>query len=202
MSELSNPEKKILDAAKKVFEASGYSGARMQQIADEAGISKASLHYYFRSKEKLFDHIFDETMKEFMPLLSTWDDDSEDWEEKMRTFITSFFSFLKTKSLLFILREINRNPDLLLERRKAGKHRKNGFMSYFTEMQNKGKIRNIDVKLVYIFMHSLCAYPIINSVLFKKSMGMNDKEFDKYMEQYPALVADFLIEGIKKQKHK
>ena len=77
MSNLTEPEQKILDAAKKVFETQGYTGARMQQIADEAGISKASLHYYFRSKENLFERIFDETMSDFMELVSTWNDDSE-----------------------------------------------------------------------------------------------------------------------------
>ena len=77
MSELTEPEKKILEAAKRVFEKHGFDGARMQQIADETGISKASLHYYFRSKEKLFDLIFEETMAEFLALVSTWEDDSE-----------------------------------------------------------------------------------------------------------------------------
>ena len=93
MSELTEPEKKILDAAKKVFELHGYAGARMQQIADEAEISKASLHYYFRSKENLFERIFDETMSDFMELVSTWNDDSEHWEDKLRRFICEFFVF-------------------------------------------------------------------------------------------------------------
>ena len=47
-------EEKILAAAKKVFVEKGMDGARMQDIADEAGINKALLHYYFRNKEKLF----------------------------------------------------------------------------------------------------------------------------------------------------
>ena len=47
-------EEKILEAAKKVFHRKGYEGSRMQEIADEADINKALLHYYFRIKEKLF----------------------------------------------------------------------------------------------------------------------------------------------------
>ena len=90
-SDLNDTEKKILDASKKIFEAAGYDGARMQQIADEAGMSKASLHYYFRSKENLFERIFHETMEEFMKVLSTWDDDTENWEMKLREFIMEFF---------------------------------------------------------------------------------------------------------------
>ncbi len=89
-------ELKIIEAAKKVFKARGYAGARMQQIADEAGISKASLHYYFRSKEKLFDLIFDQTMAEFMPLISTWEEDSTAWEQKLELFIINFLNSFRT----------------------------------------------------------------------------------------------------------
>ena len=57
-------EQKILDAAKQVFMENGLDGARMQDIADKAGINKALLHYYFRSKDKLFERIFMEEAHE------------------------------------------------------------------------------------------------------------------------------------------
>ncbi len=202
MSQLTEPEKKILDAAKRVFEKVGYSGARMQQIADEAGISKASLHYYFRSKENLFDRIFEETISSFLPIISTWDEESEDWEDKLRSFITEIFTFLKNNSLLFIIGEINRDPNLMLTRKKEAKHKKNRFIAYFERLQKKGAITSINIKLIYVFMHSLCSYPLINSTIFKMNMNMTDKEFDVFMEEYPDYVADFLIAGIKRQKSK
>ena len=49
-----NTEEKIINAAEKVFVEKGMAGARMQHIADEAGINKSLLHYYYRSKEKLY----------------------------------------------------------------------------------------------------------------------------------------------------
>ena len=60
-------EERILEAAKKVFIRNGMAGARMQDIADEAGINKALLHYYFRSKEKLFDEIFRKVAGQLLP---------------------------------------------------------------------------------------------------------------------------------------
>lgn len=197
---ITEPEKKILDAAKKVFETSGYNGARMQQIADEAGISKASLHYYFRSKENLFDRIFEETMEEFIPLLQTWQSDSDNWETKLREFIHEFFDFLRTKSLLFILRELNRNPEILARRKKSKP--KAGFISYFEKLKAAGKIRDIDVTVIFIFMHSLCCYPLINHTLFKMNTRMADKEFEAFLDRYPDHVADFLVDAIKKHKQK
>jgi AcrR family transcriptional regulator len=60
-------EEKILEAAKKVFHRKGFEGARMQEIADEAGINKALLHYYFRTKENLFDDVFKAAFREIFP---------------------------------------------------------------------------------------------------------------------------------------
>src|SRR6476661_8865146 len=51
-------EQRILDAAHKVFIRRGTAGARMQEIADEAGVNKALLHYYFRNKGRLADAVF------------------------------------------------------------------------------------------------------------------------------------------------
>ena len=53
-----NTENQILDAAKKVFQTKGMDGARMQEIADKAKINKAMLHYYYRSKQVLFEAVF------------------------------------------------------------------------------------------------------------------------------------------------
>jgi TetR/AcrR family transcriptional regulator len=202
MSTLTEPEKKILEAAKKVFEKHGFEGARMQEIADETGISKASLHYYFRSKEKLFDHIFEETMAEFLSLVSTWDDDSEPWDQKLRRFIHVFFDFLRTKSLLFILREIHRNPDLILNWKnsmKSGK-KKNRFIAYFEKLKEEQLIEYPDIAVLFIFLHSLCAYPVLNQAMFRISTKLTDHDFNKMMDAYPDHVADFLIHGIRKKQ--
>ncbi len=191
-------ELKIIEAAKKVFRARGYAGARMQQIADEAGISKASLHYYFRSKEKLFDLIFDQTMAEFMPLISTWEEDSTAWEQKLKLFIIDFFKFLQDKSMLFIIQEINRNPELLMKRKRNNGPTKNRFIAYFEKLHQAGKINDIDPKLIFIFLHSLCVYPILNAELFKMNTDMKDEVYKNFMSTYPEKVTKFLIETLKK----
>ena len=57
-------EGQILDAAKNVFQKKGMDGARMQEIADAAGINKAMLHYYYRSKQLLFEAVFKTNRRE------------------------------------------------------------------------------------------------------------------------------------------
>lgn len=188
-------ETAILKAARQVFEHHGYTGARMQQIADEAGMSKASLHYYFRSKENLFDRIFDDTMNDFMSLVSTWDNADAPWEDKLRRFVHQFFAFLQRESLLFILGEINRNPELLKRHRK-GKI-KARFITYFESLVAKGEIQGTDPKLIFIYLHALCAYPILNRNMLRYTMGQNENEFQQLMNHYPSHVADTLIHLLK-----
>ena len=106
-------EEAILDAARKIFEQNGFIGARMQQISRESGINKALLHYYFRSKEKLFERIFDEALTQVDHLFSTWEKPEREWKDQLRHFITRLFEYLQENSMLFILREISRKPELL-----------------------------------------------------------------------------------------
>ena len=63
-------EERILAAAKKVFTTKGMAGARMQDIADEAGINKALVHYYFRDKDKLFEVVFLAEAQKFFPKIN------------------------------------------------------------------------------------------------------------------------------------
>jgi AcrR family transcriptional regulator len=86
-----NTEKTILEAAKRVFLQKGSDGARMQEIADEAGINKALLHYYFRSKEKLYATVFEQEIRKVVMDLFQ----SINLELDIQTFLQSFiFTYL------------------------------------------------------------------------------------------------------------
>lgn len=60
-------ERRILDAAHAVFLRRGTAGARTQEIAREAGVNPALLHYYFRSKDRLAAAVFQRAAMELMP---------------------------------------------------------------------------------------------------------------------------------------
>ena len=88
-------EQQIFDAATEIFMEKGLTGARMQEIADQAGINKAMLHYYYRSKEKLFDSVFEKVAASlFQKLIISLDNDLP-FEEKIRTFYQEHIQFLE-----------------------------------------------------------------------------------------------------------
>ena len=84
-------EKKILLAAKKVFHEKGFDGARMQEIADVAGINKSLLHYYFRSKENLFNSVFQEALQGIFSRMFSIAGEKVPLEEKIHLIFRNYF---------------------------------------------------------------------------------------------------------------
>ena len=88
-------EEKIFEAATEVFVNKGMDGARMQDIASHAGINKALLHYYFRTKDQLFNAVFEmiarKVLKKFAPVF----DENLSLEEKIRFFFKEHITFLQ-----------------------------------------------------------------------------------------------------------
>ncbi len=193
-----DPEKRILDAATSVFERDGFAGARMQVIADEAGISKASLHYYFRSKEKLFDRIFQDYMDRVMPIISTWEDDSDKWQPKVRQFVQAMMELFRDTSLLFIVQELQRDPAKLEARMAAKRKGPNSFIKYYERLLAKDLVREMDPRVLAVAMHSLCAYPYLNAPMLCGALRMRRPEYDKFLPGYADDVAELLIRMMKK----
>ena len=89
-----NTEEKIIAAAEQVFIEQGYDGARMQTIADRAEINKAMLHYYFRSKDMLFEKIFVEKVKVLFPAMGEQMKSYEGFTDKVCFFIEQYYETL------------------------------------------------------------------------------------------------------------
>lgn len=110
-------EKVILSAAQEVFERTGYDGAKMQDIADKAGINKALLHYYYRSKSRLFGVVFQQAFTRLVqPMLGIWKAEGDIFS-KTEQFIGQFLDKLQAHPYMasFVLHEITRNPEHLQE---------------------------------------------------------------------------------------
>lgn len=195
---MTEAETRILEAARKVFMDDGYVGARMQRIADVAGISKASLHYYFRSKEKLFDRIFEEYMDRIVPLLSTWEDDSDDWETKVRRFVTDLMQVFRDTSILFLVQELRRDPKKLDARLASKRKKPNKFIQYYERLRASKLVRDQDPRVLAIAMHSMCAYPLLNAPMMCGALRMSPAQYETYLTTYTQDAADLLIRMMQK----
>ena len=194
-------EEKILAAARKVFISKGLAGARMQDIADEAGINKALLHYYFRNKEKLFEVIFLESAQKLFPKINFIFDSDLPLFEKIETFTAEYISIILESPYvpLFVVNEINRDPDMFFDKMvKSGFPKPHKFLAQVEEEIKKGNIKRIHPLHLLMNMISMCIFPFMAKPMLSKRLHINDSQFRQLMEERKKEVARFVIDAIKK----
>lgn len=194
-------EQKILTAARQVFFDKGMDGARMQDIADKAGINKAMLHYYFRNKEKLFETIFAESFNNFFPKLASVLESDQPIFKKIEIICIEYINQMQSMPYLpiFILHEINRQPETFLK--KIWSNSRPPAKAFFTMIETA--VSNKEIKPVHplqLLMNivSLCIFPFAAKPLLQQTTGINKKQFDILMEERKKIVPQLIIQSIKK----
>lgn len=197
-------EQLILNAARKVFIEKGLDGARMQEIADEAGINKALLHYYFRSKDKLFGMIFQEELGKFFPkIISVMSSSEYSLEDKIRAFVNDYISiFIKNPFLpSFILRELQRDPENLRQFIVKSGFDVSSVKFVITNLSNQLNMTFDEARHFMINMVSLCIFPFAGRPLIEKILFSEDKsEYNQFLEERKVIVAEYIIRTLKTGK--
>jgi len=194
-------EQRILSAAKKIFVAKGMTGARMQDIADAAGINKALLHYYFRSKEKLFETIFKEAVQGFLPRVNQIFESDKTIFEKIEMFCKEYIDQIRKTPYLpiFILNEINQQPEVLVK--KMWGNRKPPVNLFFAQVQREikqGIIKPVHPAQLLMNMLSLCIFPFAARPILEQVGGISKTQFDTLMEERKTMIPQLIISSIKK----
>jgi TetR/AcrR family transcriptional regulator len=195
-----NTEQKILEAAEDVFIQKGMDGTRMQEIADKAGINKALLHYYYRSKDKLFSAVFKRAIQSFVPRMESIIFSDMDFFDKIKVMVESYITMLSKHPFIpmFILREIQRNPDVLFKAfQETGINPANILNAVNQEME-KGVIRKMPPEHFMINVLSLCIFPFAARPMMQRLLFQNDrKAYNNFIEERKTLVAEYIINAIK-----
>ena len=182
----SSAEQNILKAAISVFQKKGMAGARMQEIADEANINKAMLHYYFRNKQQLFEAVFLQAFQKFAPQMNGIFNSEASVFEKIKSFAESYISFVSENPYLptFLIQEININPDFAESFFNAhSAPNPSLFEKQIAEEIKKGILRPTDPKQLLLNLFSLCAFPFVGSGLVKGVLKLDKDSFNTLMEK-------------------
>jgi AcrR family transcriptional regulator len=195
-------EEKIFEAATDVFIEKGMDGARMQDISSHAGINKSLLHYYYRTKDQLFDAVFEmiarKILKKFAPVF----DDNLSLESKIRFFFKEHITFLQEnpKFPSFILNELNRNPariKKLLKNVDIEKLWLKLYEQHKDELKKysitEDKLPQLMISIVSLSVFPFAARGIIETVLEKKGI-----EFNTFIEERKEFAAEFVLKAITK----
>jgi len=198
-------EEKILMSAKKVFYQKGLKGARMQEIADDAGVNKAMLHYYFRSKEKLFDKVFEQSVNSVTPMLMNVFLEKSDLNTKIAHLIEMLIDFFLEEPYLsnFIVNELSQNPEKLFMNVLDYEGGLIGKIIPLINEQIQVEIEKGTVKTgirsaeLILNIMSLCLLPIMSQTVLQKTLGIDDERMRRFMKKRKQTVTQFVLDAIK-----
>lgn len=193
-------ERKILEASKRIFQHKGMYGARMQEIADEAGINKALLHYYFRSKDKLFDAVFQDAAKNFFSKIREFMNVDKPLFEKIEYFVEQYLNLLMENTFIpaFIISEVHQNPDRIKNTFLAsGVNPGLVFANEVNTAVEQGLINPIDPRQLIINIVGLCVFPVAARPIIKTLLNQSDVDYLNFIEVRKKELANFIINAIK-----
>ncbi len=205
---LTEKERKILQTAIEVFLEKGWHGTRMQEIADRAGINKAMLHYYFRSKERLYITIFQELFASYLNSLSESIVAGQDFATTLRTFIDRFMDGLRQNPQLplFVLRELNGSDELprrALNELLSSNDLKTPqiLLEEVQKAQDRGEIKlNTHPVQFLITLIGACVYYFLSIPLAQALFPGANVQSDQFFEERKKAVFEHLFNGIKNKE--
>jgi AcrR family transcriptional regulator len=201
-------EQRILDAAHAVFMRRGTAGARTQEIADEAGVNKALLHYYFRTKDRLAEAVFERAARQLIPPMLAVMASDEPLPVKVRRVVAHELDVLSKSPYLpgYVISEAHHHPERIL--RLVGTvtgGRAEGFavpirakvQAQIDAAVAAGEMRPIPAEQFMINLLALCIFPFAARPLVCASMGWEKEDFGRFIEERKASLPEFFLAGLR-----
>jgi len=194
-------EEKIFNAARIIFQKKGFAGARMQEIADEAGINKAMLHYCFKNKELLFYAVFMNAFSQLAPQINEIFNSDEPVFDKIRKFTHSYISFVMLNPYLpqFVIQEMNNNPAFVMSfLNNENRPNPTLLIAQIEREIAEGIIKPINPKQLLMNVFSMTVFPFAAQIMVKGILQISDTEFNQMMEERKTSIAEQIINSIKR----
>jgi len=182
----------IIEVAKQMFLEYGYKNTNMSDIATNIGINRTTLHYYYNTKEKLFQAVFGTIIETFLPKIQDILLTDKPFFEKLDKVLDIYFEiFLSSPHLpRFILGEINRDIDQLLSVANSI-----GFSNYIelisekiNEEMDKGNIKRIPIHIILMSFISQITFPFIAKNLIEEVLKSDNKKLEDIIDNWKAIV--------------
>ena len=199
-----NKEQQILKVAEREFLEKGYDGARTTSIAKAAGVTHAMLHYYFRTKEQLFERIIDKKMEEIVPLMTHLFGNSDlPLVRRIEEAVSIHFDFVMANPDLpkFLINEVLPNR----KRCELFRLKIEGFFHIITDLQGevdeaatRGEIKPFNVILLFQSILSLNILPSVMANMVENLVGDNKQVLETFLAQRKAENIKLIMQRIKK----
>jgi len=194
---IKDTEHHIKDTAKHVFFVKGHLNAKMQEIADEAGVNRALLHYYFRNREKLLNTILTEAYDEVAKASTRILESNISFEQKIEEVVSQVidrmivYPYMET----FIVTELLRkNPEEITQiERPRNEAVEKKFFEEVRQYIEDHNLPHIKPEHFFVNLMALCSYPSITQPLLKKTFHFNDEQFTTFISERKTVITKLLL---------
>ena len=200
-------EARILHAARTVFIRRGTAGARMQEIAEEAGVNQALLHYYFRSKERLSEAVFRDTAGRMFPVLIQTLASDASIGEKVERIVEAYLDTLTRSPFLpgYVISELHHHPERIpqlissatgIDLSSAMKPVLEKLDRQLASEARAGRVRRISAQQFLANLLSLCVFPFAAQPMLRAAFGLDDDGFAKFIAQRRKELPQFILNAL------
>jgi AcrR family transcriptional regulator len=180
-------ESRIKETAKNIFFAEGRFNATTQEIADAAGVNRTLVHYYFRSRDLLFEKVWMEGQAEFRDKLTETPDTGLSFKEKVGLFIDVWMAHAQKYPYLDAYLAANMHAgeflDNVVKLRQDQENRKKAFLEEIEREMKTGAIHQMDPVQFLLNLISLVSYPLTMRPLMERSLSLGKKKYDALMKE-------------------
>lgn len=196
-------EKAILEAATKLFVEKGFSATSTTAIAKEVGCNQAAVHYYYRTKDRLFESILENKFKYFVTKFLEISNENIPFEEKLTKKIETHFDLIRENSKipLFLISELGTNPNRLEGLKKTfSDFPQAAILEFQKELDaevKRGSIRRTNVLDILLTIVSLNVALYLIGPIFKIINNITDTEFEKLITKRKKEHVRIILESLK-----
>ena len=194
-------KEKILQAAEIVFHENGFKGARTTQIAQKAGISRTMLHYYYHTKEALFQEVLVLSFGHFIQHAQALLEEATDLKSLLEKIIDVLYAIMEEKPSLpsFIVNISNESPELLTSLPLFQEEQMPDLLDkLIEEARFKGQIQSpITGENVLLNIYGLCAIPFLTAPLIQFKENRDAAAMQAFTRERKAMIKSFVWNGLK-----
>ncbi|MCK9159728.1 MAG: TetR/AcrR family transcriptional regulator [Bacteroidaceae bacterium] len=189
-----NLEKRIIEVAKCLFIENGYENTSMSDIALQVGINRSALHYYFRTKDKMFQVVFGTIVSSFLPKIQTVFEEDIPFTEKLDKILDIYIQICLDNPHLpmFIIQESQRDVNHLIS--AAENLHLDSYLqiirnSILDEM-GKGILKEIPVSIIFATFYSQMIFPFLTKNIMIAFFADNEKNYIIFLRQWKFYIID------------
>jgi AcrR family transcriptional regulator len=188
----------ILEAAREVFIHKGFMGARMQEIANKAGINKALLHYYFRSKDQLFEAVFNQALYTFFPVVKNILEMEKPFREKIMLFVETYVDTLLANPHIpaFVIQELNTNPTRLVLRMSDFGFDPNVIIQQIRREVDAGLLKPANPQHLMVNILGMCIFPFVAKPIIRGILKKSEDEYNRFLMERKKEIVHFVMQSI------